>query len=69
MRLLEYESKEILARRGIPTPAGIVMSRPGLVTLTPRSLLRPKFFYKAAKRLAELSKPWIKRIPNIRSSN
>ena len=33
MRLLEYESKEILAKRGIPTPASIVVSSPGGVSL------------------------------------
>lgn len=33
MRLLEYESKEILAKSGIPTPAGIVVSSPGPVSL------------------------------------
>jgi succinyl-CoA synthetase beta subunit/citryl-CoA synthetase large subunit len=33
MRLLEYESKEILAKKGIPTPAGIVISSPGPISL------------------------------------
>jgi len=33
MRLLEYESKEILAAKGIPTPAGIVISGPGPISL------------------------------------
>jgi succinyl-CoA synthetase beta subunit len=40
MRLLEYESKEILAKRGIPTPAGIVVSRPGPVSLTPPVVIK-----------------------------
>jgi succinyl-CoA synthetase beta subunit len=35
MRLIEYESKEILAKRGIPTPAGIVISRSEPVSLPP----------------------------------
>ncbi len=33
MRLLEYESKEILTAKGIPTPAGIVISSPGPISL------------------------------------
>ena len=33
MRLLEYESKEIIAKKGIPTPAGIVISSPGPISL------------------------------------
>ena len=36
MRLLQYESKEILAEKGIPTPAGIVFSNSECVShLTP----------------------------------
>jgi len=33
MRLLEYESKEIIAKKGIPIPAGIVISCPGPISL------------------------------------
>jgi len=40
MRLIEYESKEILAKRGIPTPAGILMSRPGPVSLPPPVIIK-----------------------------
>ena len=40
MRLLEYESKEILATKGIPTPAGIVISRPGPVSLPPPVIIK-----------------------------
>jgi succinyl-CoA synthetase beta subunit len=40
VRLLEYESKEILAKRGIPTPTGIIASRPGLVSLPPPVLIK-----------------------------
>ena len=40
MRLIEYESKEILAKRGIPTPGGIVISRPGPVFLPPRVVIK-----------------------------
>ena len=34
MQLLEYESKEILAANGIPTPTGIVISRPEHISLS-----------------------------------
>ena len=40
MRLLEYESKEILAKRGIPTPAGIAVSSPGPVSLPPPVVIK-----------------------------
>lgn len=40
MRLLEYESKEILAKRGIPTPAGIVISSPGPISLSPPLVIK-----------------------------
>jgi len=40
MRLLEYESKEILAKRGIPTPAGIVISSPGPISLPPPLVIK-----------------------------
>jgi succinyl-CoA synthetase beta subunit len=40
MRLLEYESKEILAKSGIPTPAGIVVSSPGPVSLPPPVVIK-----------------------------
>jgi succinyl-CoA synthetase beta subunit len=40
MRLLEYESKEILAKRGIPTPAGITVSSPGPVSLPPPVVIK-----------------------------
>ncbi|UCH06840.1 MAG: acetate--CoA ligase family protein [Deltaproteobacteria bacterium] len=40
MRLLEYESKEILAKRGIPTPASIVVSSPGRVSLPPPVVIK-----------------------------
>ncbi len=40
MRLREYESKEILAKRGIPTPAGIVVSTPGSLSLPPPVVIK-----------------------------
>jgi len=40
MRLLEYESKEILAKKGIPTPAGIIISSPGPISLPPPVLIK-----------------------------
>jgi succinyl-CoA synthetase beta subunit len=40
VRLLEYESKEILAKSGIPTPAGIVVSGPGPVSLPPPVVIK-----------------------------
>ncbi|MBW2309696.1 MAG: acetate--CoA ligase family protein [Deltaproteobacteria bacterium] len=40
MRLLEYESKDILAKRGIPSPAGIVVSNPGPVSLPPPVVIK-----------------------------
>jgi len=40
MRLLEYESKDILAKRGIPSPAGIVFSNPGPVSLPPPVVIK-----------------------------
>jgi len=40
MRLLEYESKEILAAKGIPTPAGIVISSPGTTSLPPPVVIK-----------------------------
>jgi len=40
MRLLEYESKDILAKKGIPTPAGIVISSPGPVSLPPPVVIK-----------------------------
>jgi len=40
MRLLEYESKEILAKKGIPTPAGIIISSPGHISLPPPVVIK-----------------------------
>jgi len=40
MRLLEYESKEILAKKGIPTPAGIIISSPGPISLPPPVVIK-----------------------------
>ncbi len=40
MRLLEYESKEILAKKGIPTPAGIMISSPGPMSLPPPVVIK-----------------------------
>lgn len=40
MRLLEYESKEILAKKGIPTPAGIMISSPGPISLPPPVVIK-----------------------------
>lgn len=40
MRLLEYESKEILAKKGIPTPAGITISSPGAISLPPPVVIK-----------------------------
>ncbi|UCG66452.1 MAG: acetate--CoA ligase family protein [Deltaproteobacteria bacterium] len=40
MRLLEYESKEILAKKDIPTPAGIIISSPGPVSLPPPVIIK-----------------------------
>ena len=40
MRLLEYESKEILAKTGIATPAGITVSSPGPVSLPPPVVIK-----------------------------
>jgi len=40
MRLLEYASKEILAKKGIPTPAGIAFSSPGSISLSPPFVIK-----------------------------
>ena len=40
MRLLEYESIEILAKMGIPTPTSIVVSSPGPVSLPPPVVIK-----------------------------
>ena len=40
MRLLEYESKEILAKKGIPTPAGVLVYSPGTISLPPPVVIK-----------------------------
>ncbi|MFO8165162.1 MAG: ATP-grasp domain-containing protein [Thermodesulfobacteriota bacterium] len=58
MRLLEYESKEILAEKGIPVPKGVVVSNPDDVSLASPAIIKAQIPIGGRKKAGGVLEAW-----------